>query len=105
MSMRTSEASEKGVMPGDVIVEAGQQKVLSIKDLQDRLSEAKATGRKSILLLVRREGDPRFVALSSSKVRTTRDWGRRGNLPPFCVLRCTAKGDFCCAAGPSRPRR
>ena len=51
-------------MPGDVIVEAGQQKVLSISDLQDRLSEAKAAGRKSILLLVRREGDPRFVALS-----------------------------------------
>jgi len=59
-----SEASEKGVSPGDVIVEAGQQKILSISDLQDRLSEAKAAGRKSILLLVRREGDPRFVALS-----------------------------------------
>lgn len=59
-----SEASEKGVTPGDVIVEAGQQKILSISDLQDRLSEAKAAGRKSILLLVRREGDPRFVALS-----------------------------------------
>ena len=60
----TSEASEKGVTPGDLIVEAGQQKVISISDLQDRLSEAKAAGRKSILLLVRREGDPRFVALS-----------------------------------------
>ncbi|MDB5666204.1 PDZ domain-containing protein, partial [Cypionkella sp.] len=60
----SSEASEKGVMPGDVIVEAGQQKLTKISDLQDRLADAKAAGRKSILLLVRREGDPRFVALS-----------------------------------------
>lgn len=60
----SSEAAGKGVMPGDVIVEAGQQKVLKLSDLQDRLTEAKDAGRKSILLLVRREGDPRFVALS-----------------------------------------
>ena len=59
-----SEASGKGVMPGDVIVEAGQQKVVKLSDLEDRLTEAKDAGRKSILLLVRRQGDPRFVALS-----------------------------------------
>ncbi len=51
-------------MPGDVIVEAGQQPVVKLSDLQDRVTEAKDAGRKSILLLVRREGDPRFVALS-----------------------------------------
>jgi serine protease Do len=59
-----SEAAAKGVAPGDVIVEAGQQKVVSLSDLEDRITEAKDAGRKSILLLVRREGDPRFVALS-----------------------------------------
>lgn len=58
-----SEAAGKGVMPGDVIVEAGQQKVVALSDLEDRLSEARDAGRKSILLLIRREGDPRFVAL------------------------------------------
>ena len=58
-----SEASSKGVAPGDVIVEAGQQKVVKLSDLQDRITEAKDAGRKSILLLIRREGDPRFVAL------------------------------------------
>jgi serine protease Do len=47
-----------------VITEAGQQKVATLKDLRDRVSEAKDAGRKSILLLIRREGDPRFVALS-----------------------------------------
>ncbi|MFA9232420.1 MAG: PDZ domain-containing protein, partial [Microgenomates group bacterium] len=59
-----SEAATKGVGPGDVIVEAGQQQVQSVTDLQARIDEAKAAGRKSILLLVRREGDPRFVALA-----------------------------------------
>ncbi len=60
----SSEAADKGVAPGDVIVEAGQQKVLKLSDLQDRVTEAKDAGRKSILLLIRRSGDPRFVALS-----------------------------------------
>lgn len=60
----SSEAADKGVSPGDVIVEAGQQKVTKLSDLQDRVDEAKEAGRKSILLLIRRSGDPRFVALS-----------------------------------------
>ncbi len=59
-----SDAASKGVAAGDVIVEAGQQKVVNIGDLQARIDEAKEAGRKSILLLIRREGDPRFVALS-----------------------------------------
>jgi serine protease Do len=60
----TSEAADKGVAPGDVIVEAGQQKVMKLSDLQDRVAEARDAGRKSILLLIRRSGDPRFVALA-----------------------------------------
>jgi serine protease Do len=60
----SSEAASKGVMPGDLIVEAGQMPVVKVSDLQDQLKAAKDSGRKSILLLVRREGDPRFVALS-----------------------------------------
>ncbi len=59
-----SEAFEKGMRAGDVITEAGQQKVASIADLDDRIAEAKEAGRKSLLLLVRSSGDPRFVALS-----------------------------------------
>lgn len=58
-----SEAYAKGLRVGDVITEAGQQKVVRVKDLQDRVDEAKAAGRKSLLLLIRRGGDPRFVAL------------------------------------------
>ena len=59
-----SEAYEKGLRAGDVIAEAGQQKVETVSDLEDRIEEAREAGRKSILLLVRREGEPRFVALS-----------------------------------------
>ncbi len=60
----TTEAYEKGLRAGDVITEAGQQKLSSAKDLQDRVDEARDAGRKSLLLLVRRAGEPRFVALS-----------------------------------------
>ncbi|MDG0984372.1 MAG: Do family serine endopeptidase, partial [Planktomarina sp.] len=62
-----SEAYAKGLRTGDVITEVGQQKVTSIKDLQDRIREAEEAGRKSLLLLIRRAGDPRFVALSIEK--------------------------------------
>ncbi len=59
-----SEAYEKGLREGDVITEAGQRPVAAVSDLTDRVTEAQEAGRKSLLLLVRREGDPRFVALS-----------------------------------------
>ena len=58
-----SEAYEKGMRAGDLITEAGQQKLTSISDLDERITEAKDAGRKSLLLLVRRAGEPRFVAL------------------------------------------
>ncbi|MFN3971162.1 MAG: Do family serine endopeptidase [Gemmobacter sp.] len=63
----TSEAYAKGLRVGDVITEAGQQKVARLQDLQDRIKEVEDAGRKSLLLLIRRGGDPRFVALSIEK--------------------------------------
>ena len=59
-----SEAYEKGLRAGDIITEAGQQKVDDLEALDSRIEEAREAGRKSLLLLVRRAGDPRFVALS-----------------------------------------
>lgn len=59
-----SEAYTKGLRQGDLITEAGQQKVATLQDIQDRVAEAKDAGRKSLLLLVRTQGDPRFVALA-----------------------------------------
>ena len=60
----TSKAFEKGLRAGDILTEAGQQKLRSLSDLEDRIDEAKQAGRKSLLLLVRRAGEPRFVALN-----------------------------------------
>ena len=59
----TSEAFEKGLRAGDILTEAGQQRIETLADLDARIADAKEAGRKSILLLVRRAGDPRFVAL------------------------------------------
>lgn len=61
---QASEAFTKGLAEGDVITEAGQAQIAGLQDLLDRIQGAKDAGRKSILLLVRRGGDPRFVALS-----------------------------------------
>jgi serine protease Do len=58
-----SEAASKGLLEGDVITEAGQEAVASIADFEARVEAVSGAGRKSILLLVRRGGDPRFVAL------------------------------------------
>ncbi|MEM1131039.1 MAG: PDZ domain-containing protein, partial [Pseudomonadota bacterium] len=60
----TSPAYEKGLRAGDVIAEAGQEQVASVGEFEDRVEEAREAGRKSLLLLIRRNGEPRFVALS-----------------------------------------
>ncbi|MBO6854761.1 MAG: Do family serine endopeptidase [Marivivens sp.] len=58
-----SDAASKGIMPGDLITEAGQQKIATVADFNDRVEEARDGGRKSILLLIRRQGQPQFMAL------------------------------------------
>ncbi|MCB0136045.1 MAG: PDZ domain-containing protein, partial [Caldilineaceae bacterium] len=59
-----SAAWEKGLRAGDLIEEAGQTRVASIADFEARIEDTREGGRQSVLLLVRRDGDPRFVALS-----------------------------------------
>jgi serine protease Do len=60
---KDSSADDKGFRPGDVIMEAAQEEVKSPEDLATQIEAAKKSGRKSILLLVQRQGDLRFVAL------------------------------------------
>ena len=60
---QTAAAYDKGLRSGDVITEVGQKKALTVADLEGRVAEAKEAGRTSILLLVRRDGSPMFVAL------------------------------------------
>ncbi len=59
-----SDAAGKGILPGDVITEAGQQPVLTVDDFNAAVEAAETAGRKSLLLLIRRGGEPRFVALA-----------------------------------------
>lgn len=59
-----SEAYEKGLREGDVIAEVAQEAVNSPQEVVKRLKAAKDAGRTSILLLVRRAGQPRFVAVN-----------------------------------------
>ena len=59
-----SPAYDKGIRSGDIITEAGQQQVRSIEEFEAQVDRARDAGRNSILLLIRRDNDPRFVALS-----------------------------------------
>ena len=61
-----SDAFLKGMRPGDIITEVGQEAVASPDDMRDRIDAAEQAGRNSILMLVRRDGAPRFVALNLS---------------------------------------
>jgi serine protease Do len=59
-----SDAEAKGLMAGDLITEAGQQPLSTLAEFQERVQEARDAGRRTILLMVRRGDEPRFVALS-----------------------------------------
>ena len=60
-----SAAAEKRIVPGDVILEVGQEEVKSVDDVTKRFEAAKKEGRKRALLLVASaEGEMRFVTLT-----------------------------------------
>jgi serine protease Do len=56
-------ADGKGVRPGDVIVEVGQEPVDSPTEVEVRVADAAAAGRKSVLFLIQSGGDLKFVPL------------------------------------------
>ena len=56
-------AGERDLKPGDVVVEIAEQEVRNPEDVVKRVEEAKKAGRKSVLMLVDRGGDLRFVGL------------------------------------------
>lgn len=60
-------AGEKGLRPGDVIVEVAQDEVRSPEDVSRGVKSAAEKGRKSVLLLIDRQGEMRFVALRIDK--------------------------------------
>ena len=58
-----SAAAERGIRPGDIIVEVGQEEVSTPADVASKVRAIEQAGRKSALLLVQRGGDLRFVAV------------------------------------------
>jgi serine protease Do len=58
-----STAGEENLRPGDVIVEVGQEEVGSPPEVAAKVNEALNDDKKSVLLLIDRGGDLRFVAL------------------------------------------
>ena len=58
-----SPAADKDVHPGDVILEVAQEEVKTAPEVAHKIDDAKKAGRKSVLLLVDRAGELRFVAL------------------------------------------
>jgi serine protease Do len=56
-------SADKGMKAGDVVVEVAQDDVKTTDQILSKVDEAKKAGRKSVLLLVDRQGDLRFVAV------------------------------------------
>ncbi len=61
----SSDAAEKRLSAGEVIVEVAQEAVTNAADVKKRVDQLKKDGKKSVLLLVSNaDGELRFVALS-----------------------------------------
>lgn len=62
-----SPADEKGLQQGDVIIEADHQQVTEPRGMSAAVAAAAKRGEESILLLVKRDGQDRFIALRLEK--------------------------------------
>jgi serine protease Do len=60
-------AFEKGIRPGDLIVEVSQQEVTTPEQVIDKVESARKDGDKRILFLIEGQSGLRFVALSIKK--------------------------------------
>jgi serine protease Do len=58
-----STAGERGLRVGDVIVEVAQQAVTQPGQVLDKVQEARRANRRSVLIMVERAGEQRFVGL------------------------------------------
>jgi serine protease Do len=61
-----SSASERGLKPGDVIVEVQQGEVGSPADVQQKVDSVRKENRKSVLMLIQRQDGLQWVPLSLS---------------------------------------
>ena len=59
-----SPAADRGLKPGDVIVEVQQQEVNTPAEVVDRVDRVRKTDRRSVLMLIQGQDGPRWVPLS-----------------------------------------
>ena len=62
-----SSAAEKQLQPGDVILEVDQKAVTSPAEVIEIVGKRQQQKKRSVLLFVERQGDPRFAALRLTK--------------------------------------
>ena len=62
-----SDAAEKGLQPGDVVLSVSNRTVHTPQDIEKSVAAAHSAGRKSVLLLVSKDGSSLFVALDLDK--------------------------------------
>jgi serine protease Do len=62
-----SDAAEKGLQPGDVLISVSNRTVHTPQDVEKSVAAAHSSGRKSVLLLVSTEGTSHFVAVDIEK--------------------------------------
>jgi serine protease Do len=62
-----SDAAEKGLKAGDVILEAGGKSVSSPEDIVDALTKMKDLGRRAVLLHIKTGDQKRLVPVQIAK--------------------------------------
>ncbi|MBL0941533.1 MAG: Do family serine endopeptidase [Alphaproteobacteria bacterium] len=67
-----SEANEKGLQPGDIIIDIGGVKVTKPSEVLAQIANERKKGKKNILLLIGRNNDLRFIPLEIDEKR----WGK-----------------------------
>jgi serine protease Do len=66
-------AAERGLKPGDVIMEVQQAEVAAPADIQKQVDAARKADRKNVLMLIQREGGVQYVPLSVTKTPDSKD--------------------------------
>ena len=64
---KESDAADKRLKAGDIIVEVNQEPVATPDDVVKHVARAREKGRKMVLLLIDKEGDMRFIPLRIEK--------------------------------------
>jgi len=68
-----SAAADKGLKPGDIIMEVQQGEVTSPAEVQKQVDAARGADRKFVLMLIQREGGVQYVPLQLGKAPAGKD--------------------------------